>query len=220
LGKMGNVVEEGRTVLFVSHNLNAVGRLCSRSLLLDNGQVMEDGPTARTLDSYTGCTVRAIAEYTQAENGSKRINLRRVVLMNAEGVITTEFEHREEITLQIEYEVNEPVRTCIVWAAIWTIGGTEVFVTADYDADYTLLRERSRGYYQAAVRIPGKSLNVGAYAIVVGITDYVYGAFNYDRVEAVGMHVVDAEDYPIDEGATRGGLLKPMLPWKTRKVES
>lgn len=52
LGKMGDVASEGRTVLFVSHNLAAIGNLCGRSLLFDQGQLCEDGPTVAVLDAY------------------------------------------------------------------------------------------------------------------------------------------------------------------------
>ena len=53
LGKMGNVAKEGRTVLFVSHNLSAINRLCPRTILLNNGEVLKDGATGETLHSYT-----------------------------------------------------------------------------------------------------------------------------------------------------------------------
>jgi lipopolysaccharide transport system ATP-binding protein len=52
LGKMGQVAEQGRTVIFVSHNMNAVQRLCPRSIFLDHGELLADGDTARVLSQY------------------------------------------------------------------------------------------------------------------------------------------------------------------------
>lgn len=53
LGQIDDFASSGRTVLFVSHNLAAVGRLCSRCILLDGGKVQADGPTERTLGAYS-----------------------------------------------------------------------------------------------------------------------------------------------------------------------
>ncbi len=52
LGKMGDIVKEGRTVFFVSHNLGAVLNLCSRGILLDNGQMTAAGPIKEVVDTY------------------------------------------------------------------------------------------------------------------------------------------------------------------------
>ena len=219
LGKMESVSKQGRTVLFVSHNLGAVRRLCSRGLLLDGGRFLQDGPTEQVINQYTQDIVRKIPEYTQPEDRSKKINLRRVTLLNAEGALKTEFEYREGVVLRIEYQVNEPVRDCAVWAAVRTMDGTEVFVTADYDTTPALLSERGQGYYSTIVRFPGRWLNAGSYYVVVGITGYVPLVFGYDRVEAVYFSIVDSGVYPLEEAATRSGLLKPVLDWETCQSE-
>jgi lipopolysaccharide transport system ATP-binding protein len=52
MGKMGDVAQQGRTVLFVSHNMNAIQRLCSRALLLEQGRLVMDGPTAEVVNSF------------------------------------------------------------------------------------------------------------------------------------------------------------------------
>lgn len=52
MGKMDDVAQEGRTILFVSHNMNAIQRLCSRSLLLEQGRLVKDGPTSEIIGQY------------------------------------------------------------------------------------------------------------------------------------------------------------------------
>jgi lipopolysaccharide transport system ATP-binding protein len=52
LGKMGEVAEQGRTVLFVSHNMGAISNLCPRSVCLENGGIVDDGPTESVVSSY------------------------------------------------------------------------------------------------------------------------------------------------------------------------
>ena len=220
LGKIQNVAGEGRTVLFVSHNLNAIRRLCSRGILLENGRVFKDGPTEQVINKYTLELTSKISEYAQPEDKEKKINLRRVVLLDGEGVTKTEFDFKEGFTLQIDYEVNEPVSNCIVWTAIWTTEGTEVLVTADYDANPMLLGKRPQGYYQTTVNLPPSWLNAGFYCIVVGISGYAPLAFNYDRVESIYFSIVDSGIYPLMERSIRGSILKPYLAWNTQKLES
>jgi len=218
LGKMGEVAEGGRTVLFVSHNMDSVRRLCSRCVLVNGGQVLEDGQPEFVINRYTENVNRKVAEYTQPENTSKSINLRRVTLVDLHGIAKTEFEYREGFILNIEYEVNEPIRSSIVWIAIWTVRGTEVLVTADYDLHPELLGERSPGYYHTSVQVPGFLLNAGNYYVVVGTASYVPIATSYDRVETVFLSVFDSTVYPLAEGSTRSGVLKQMLEWRTQKA--
>ncbi len=52
LGKMGDVARQGRTVLFVSHNMDAIQRLCTRCVLLEHGRIAAEGPTARVVAQY------------------------------------------------------------------------------------------------------------------------------------------------------------------------
>ena len=66
LGKMGDVVKEGRTILFVSHNMAAVFALCPRSILLDTGCVIADGPTQQVADQYIQ-TISKVADIPLAE---------------------------------------------------------------------------------------------------------------------------------------------------------
>ena len=91
LGKMRDVAGEGRTVLFVSHNIGAVQRLCSRALLLDGGRLVQDGPPAEVVTTYleqaipeqsgTGALVPADAQ----RNGTGEARLREVLFSDVDG---------------------------------------------------------------------------------------------------------------------------------------
>src|SRR5471030_620917 len=62
LGKMGQVAKEGRTVIFVSHNMAAVQSLCSRAIWLNDGKVLEDGQAGTVISSYLNHSFSALAE--------------------------------------------------------------------------------------------------------------------------------------------------------------
>jgi lipopolysaccharide transport system ATP-binding protein len=89
LGKMGEVsTREGRTVLFVSHQLSAVGELTNRAILLDSGSIQVDGPTPKTISTYLGKGAKAHAYENVAAAGSAKPYLRRaeVITSNLNGV--------------------------------------------------------------------------------------------------------------------------------------
>lgn len=107
LSKMGDVATEGRTVLFVSHNLEAVQRLCSRCLLLNQGGLVMNGPTDRVIEAYISQGLHNRSEYVQAHKADKPINLRRVYLTNRADHTANEFRYDEGLRVVVEYEVNQ-----------------------------------------------------------------------------------------------------------------
>src|SRR5205814_3243994 len=91
LDKMTEVSRHGRTVLFVSHNMPAITRLCERAILLDDGRVLRDGPAMDVVSAYlkAGFGTTAVREWSDSEkwSGGKIAGLRAVRVCNAEGAI-------------------------------------------------------------------------------------------------------------------------------------
>src|SRR4051812_29626182 len=85
LGKMETVAKEGRTVLFVSHNLGAIQNLCSSCVLLNEGKLIEQGETAKVVNAYVLQGAVPAADFTQAHDPAKRVNLRKVSLSTTDG---------------------------------------------------------------------------------------------------------------------------------------
>ena len=128
LGKMSNAAQDGRTVLFVSHNMAAIRSLCQRTLLIDNGQIVFDGPTSKAIDKYfnfnnestAGAVIfsdqlcqRKINEF----NPSHKLYFRceEVSLLDSLGKPCTQFKSNEEITIVIKYRCYKKVPTfCLV----------------------------------------------------------------------------------------------------------
>jgi lipopolysaccharide transport system ATP-binding protein len=105
---------EGRTILFVSHNLQAIRSLCSRALLLEGGRLVEDGPTSEVIQSYLSrqkanmdLSNASLADRTNRTAG--RVRLTRVGISDASGAERWNFEVGEQIVLTLEWEAFEPV---------------------------------------------------------------------------------------------------------------
>jgi lipopolysaccharide transport system ATP-binding protein len=219
LGRMSGIASEGRTVLFISHNLGAVRQLCPRCLLLDGGRAIQEGPAEDVIAGYMNTLIHVSSEFSQPIDDEKPICLRRVILLDADSKQNATIDYRREFSLAIDYQVNRPIAGCIVWAAIRSGEDIQVLVSADYDSEPSLLAHREPGTYRAVVRFPSRWLNAGIYPVVVGIAGQS-PVTSYDRVEAVTLNIVDPTSYQLSEAADRPGLLKPVLAWETRRTGS
>jgi lipopolysaccharide transport system ATP-binding protein len=213
LGKMGEVAVEGRTVFFVSHNMGAILRLCSRGILLNGGQLLVDCDAESVVKTYIAMGIKQSAEYIQPANPAKDMHLRRVYLTSSSGDIQDEFKFTEGFSINIEYEVNRPVRNCSVWIGIRTLEDIIAFGTADTDLAPSLLEDRTIGYHRVSVTVPGNWLNAGKYHGVIGIS-VANPKRVFDRVEAVEFSIIDnGTPESISTGNNRPGIFQPFLKW-------
>ena len=113
LGKMGDVSKEGRTVLFVSHNMAAIQELCNRVILLNAGRIESDGEPTGVVDSYlrlmdgNSDVDISISELPRIEGFGEKVRFLRCWLFDAEGNITSQFKVGDLIGIFIELEARE-----------------------------------------------------------------------------------------------------------------
>jgi lipopolysaccharide transport system ATP-binding protein len=219
MGKMESVAKQGRTVLFVSHNLAAVQNLCTSCVLLNQGQLIAHGDPTTVVSRYLAEGVVPASAFTQEHKPEKPINLRRVMVTTLQGAPTNEYSFEQGIRIAIEYEVNDPISSCSVWIGVRTIEQVQAFCSSDTDADPGLLGERAKGYYRTHIDIPEKWLNAGMYFLVVGITQYP-SLVSFDRVECTSFTIHDTgTPEQIRTGNSRPGILQPFLPWNVERAE-
>jgi len=137
LGKMEDVGQEGRTVLFVSHNMAAITRLCERVILLDQGHVMADGVPAQVVGEYlrSGMGSTAQREWPELRTapGNDLVRLRAVRMRDGQGVVSDTMDIRESICMEVEYDVLVPGQVIVPHADFVNEEGTTAFVTIDLD---------------------------------------------------------------------------------------
>jgi lipopolysaccharide transport system ATP-binding protein len=125
LGKMGSVAREGRTILFVSHNMVAVSALCERGVLLDGGRTVADGPTAEVVDKYLR-EVNAVASYSLASRadrqGNQTLRFTSFEMRNEAGVAVPNVSSGQDVTLAFQYEARPGVRLANVKVAVGVHG--------------------------------------------------------------------------------------------------
>jgi lipopolysaccharide transport system ATP-binding protein len=222
LDKMQSVSKQGRTVLFVSHNLPAVTRLCSRAILLDAGRILEDGPSHQVATRYLGSGFGAIAERRWPDPakapGNHIVRLSRVSIQTEQGEVTDLHDIRRAIGIEVEYEVLEAGHVLTPNFHFHNDEGVCVFVVNDTDPDWHR-RPRPRGRYMTTAWIPPNLLAEGSMFVGVAVSTLDPVTVHFYEPSVVAFQVVDR----MEGGSARGdyagpfpGVVRPMVRWTNR----
>ena len=221
MGKMGDAARQGRTVLFVSHNMQAVANLCSRAVLLQAGQVVFEGSPLDTINEYhkhfqTGGTIRT---YESAGAYDPRLALHQLAVRQ-EGDETGSFLSHLPIEVEMEVSVAEEPRFqgLVIGFALYNDNQLEVFSSYFDDLESTRPGEAQPGRYRLRCTIPANFLQEGNYRLVPDV-----GISQVKRVADVAEQVVFAVNNVRGVGSRwqlrdwrRNSTLLPHLPWQTR----
>jgi lipopolysaccharide transport system ATP-binding protein len=220
LGKMEDVARGGRTVLFVSHNHQAVRRLCEYSIWLDHGRLKQIGPTKQVLDAYLHTVVANVnAEDVTPDplsnDPNQPLRLLRLAVHNRDGRPTSLLYGEQSYTLEIEYEFSHPVKNVRMAALFRTAQDVDAFMTTDCDATLVRGLDRLPGRYVTRFEIPANFLTQGRYRITV------WGAVTYvrqlrRREDALVVDVQYTQGWIMEE--TRNTAVNPLLAWHTERI--
>jgi lipopolysaccharide transport system ATP-binding protein len=212
LGRMGDVAQSGRTILFVSHNMGAIGRLCHRSILLEAGRVVADGPTEHVIRRYITSVYPAEACRMIPKNCTRPVCIRRVRLLDDEGRPSTRLDRAHPFTVATEFEATRDVRDVHVGVALDRQDGTAVCHTLSLDATGTPLQLRAGERVTSRVTFPGGLFSAGDYVIHVGLADPVRA---FDHREACAFQLIDSGSFASTDpsGRPRPGVVTLKLPW-------
>ncbi len=213
LGKMEDVTREGRTVIFVSHNLAAVNTLTTRCLYLDHGRVVALGPTEEIVNAYLAGKEDGSVEWVAETPSSHPLQVTRVRLLQGNGEPSAKFEADEGIDVEIQYEVRQAVANALVEFFVLTLEGVHLLTSGDHDTDATRYEQRTPGTYTARIRIPGNLLNLGTYVLRINSGTH---RETFDHADALTFQIHEPRN--LTARHNRRGLLLPMLPWQTTKT--
>lgn len=111
LGKMGDVSKgEGRTVLFVSHDLNAVSQICQTGILLNQGLVEYNGAIRETVSTYLNSNNDSVIYLNQKDNSAKSMFIREIQVVKNNGEVSKEYLYNEPINFKFTIGINEKIR--------------------------------------------------------------------------------------------------------------
>jgi len=216
LGKMGGVAEEGRTVLFVSHNMGAITRICKRSIWLDQGKIVMDDSSNIVVNNYQSqyLTGRAIWKQPAANRHDTDFAFQTIVVMNDGGFPSAQFAGDEPISVEIAYVVRRPLSGCQLHIRLYNSDGLVVFTTTDIDSSGFSALPREPGYYRSVFKIPGRFLPPGTYYLFAAAQlPYIT---TYDKQEQTVVFDVSPSG-SLTSLDRRLGVVTPLLHWETIK---
>ena len=225
LGKMGEVAKGGRTVLFVSHNMQAVTSLCNRAVLIDQGRVIGSGHPSSVIRNYLKQVITAVSSARDqiwndptTAPGNDRIRLHRIRLI-AESPLQ-EIDLDTPISVEVEYWNLVPETKAFLNLSIHSIDGSNVL--EDWSAEETNWRGRGlpRGLFKTVCRIPGNLLNEGTYRIRIEFLESEFVKILYDRNEAVIFSVCEIGERPVSWHHRFIGFVHPKLSWTTILIKA
>ncbi len=212
LGKMNSAAREGRTVLFVSHNMTAIQTLCQRAIWIDHGRVHQDGEVASVVSSYLSTNATEVLEQTwndpQTAPGNEHIRLRRVQVVPST---------RETISVltpfRIEFEVWNLRPGARLNFSMHLFNSEEICVLNDGSDSI----ECAVGIMRAQCCIPGNFLNDGTYSVrLMVVRDSSYPIF--DAPNAATFEVHDAERTGTNWYGKWQGVVRPHFDWDVETI--
>lgn len=218
LGKMSNVAHEGRTVLFVSHNMSAILRLTEEAIVLDKGQLNMRAPTQQAVDYYlsSGFAQTGERRWTEDEVPPDSAPFKPIALkVLNRGKIVDTVRSVEATTIEIEYALDAPLTGLRVGLYLMTTHGEPVFTSFDTDSpkQFERFSVRPAGHYKSRCVIPGDFLNEGRY--VLGINASAYRVRRFFQDEHALTFTVDGTGAPGTQWSeTRLGPTRPRLEWE------
>ncbi len=220
--KMQDVGRNGRTVLFVSHSMPAVTRLCPRVILLNGGRVEIDDVSHRVVSAYLQAGKATKGERIWPEPleapGDEVVRLSSVRVRTRDKLVTEAVDISGPVGLEIEYLVLQNGYEFKIYFHLINEEGIEVFTSLDNDQAWRK-RIRPPGRYVSTAWIPGNLLSEGMHFVGAGIRTLNPELKRFSVNEIVGMQVVDSMDGQgarVDFTGDFPGIIRPLLKWETQ----
>jgi lipopolysaccharide transport system ATP-binding protein len=217
LGKMGEVARQGRTIVFVSHNLGAITRLCSRSIWLDAGQIRMDGGSGPVVSAYQleGFAHRAQWIRPDSMKTNPDCAFTSVAVKSPEGEYSGFFNGDQPVAIAIEYFVRRPLSGCQIGVRVLNSEGVVIFSTSDADHLGVSAVSKEQGSYEAVFEIPAGFLAPGSYSLILAA--HLPYRQMYDFVEqSVAFEIGAPGSLASLDG--RLGVVTPLLRWETKAL--
>ena len=221
LGKMEEVTRGGRTVLFVSHNMGAVRRICGRGLWLEGGRMRQLGSAGECVDAYMANADAESEENSGVFDLRKRTDrtgdalsrIEEIRLLNSEGQPSSSFEFGEPFRVLFALECRELTRSCFVGINLLGADGTSVLGTHHYDSAEIRDLEPGMRYHISCLFEPNQ-LKPGRYSLQVGVLDFATWEF-HDWFYSAGEFDIAAGSGRFNRNADRRpAYLQPILEWR------
>jgi lipopolysaccharide transport system ATP-binding protein len=216
LGKMHDVAAgDGRTILFVSHQMGALTQLCRRGILLEKGAVARIGPIDEVVQHYlrSGLDRDKAAAYFPADP-SKVCQLLSCEVLHGDGTLGTDFSCDEAVTIRLRFEIRRPVPGTFLTLIVRNLEGVCTLFSDMRDIDHSVVERLGVGRHTFEITIPPRLLASTTYLVSINLVDRRPGFYFDHRTSCCEFTLRDLEEHRTD----RPGVLSVKLPWTHREA--
>lgn len=217
--RLDTLGQRGQTVVFVSHNLQAVARLCRRGLWVENGKLVQDGPIAEVSAAYLkqGAVHPGLREWPDDEcaPGDDVVRLRKVLVRGPDGQTAAGINIGQGFDIEMEYRVKVDGVVLFPAVKIFNEWGTEIIWATDAGTPQHG-KPRAQGLYRSAVRFPPNLLAEGLMSVGVTILSLRPKKIHVSETEAVNFQATEVVDGATSRGEFPdyiGSVIRPRLEW-------
>jgi len=219
LGKMSDVAQQGRTVLFVSHNMSSILRLTRETIVLEKGHLVLRASSAEAVDYYLSAGNARAGERTWEESeippNAEPYHPIALRLLDKSGKVVETVRSVEPFSVEAEYSLSAPLTGLRIGLYINSARGDQVLTTFDIDdasrfEEYT---SRSAGHYVSRCKFPADFLNGGRYILGVNASSYRIRRYFMDE-QALAFNVSSLGAPGSQWSEPRSGAIRPRLEWQ------
>lgn len=217
LGKMGEVSKsDGRTIFFVSHNISAIRNLCSRAILLNNGNIIDDSNVKSVLGNYSNLySDKTLSSLFQKENIlHKDVELIRVELTNVNHTPKSVYEVTDKIIIKLNYLCSTYVEAMYAYLDISNEDDLIIIQTDSKDFSPNIFEKLETGNNCFEIQIPNNILPCGEYKIRLTLASPFKDNWTFDDPgDVVRFKVIDTMTY---RGSRRESVTSQFLKWEKK----
>ena len=220
LGKMQEVSSrDGRTILFVSHNMGAISSLCTSAILLEKGLLKSSGSTDNIISQYL-TTENSLKPFQEFEDQDTEVYFKKIAIhSDKEESASNELDVRFPVTIKFSYKVKNFINGTSIAFSIYSKSGTKLFYSSVKIDELLENIDDKTGAHTAEVTIPGYFLTPGSYFINASLQienlqmfDFKEGTLHFEIIESgTSLHKFKGKDI---------GLVLVDLEWKNSVYET
>jgi lipopolysaccharide transport system ATP-binding protein len=226
LGRMEDLGHSGRTVIFVSHSMPSVLRLCPRVILLDGGRIVADGRASDVVRHYLESGFGSSAERawpSPAEAPGDEIVRLKSIRVLQDGRVTEDIDIERSASIEVEYwQVGDDgISSPSVALHFNNEDGVQLFMTHDWTDQVWRSTPRQRGLVRATCHVPGNLMAEGRVSVDARVTSVSTHRYHVNEPDAVSFQVVDRSSGRAARGDYAGdwpGVVRPLLDWSVDLV--
>jgi lipopolysaccharide transport system ATP-binding protein len=217
------VAKEGRTILFVSHNMVAVQNLCDRSIWLQDGQIMKEGSTSEVVSYYLSKSFKAVTEQAwgniETAPGNDKVRIHRVSIKPSTGNLQDLITMETPLSVEVEYSNLIPNAILHLSLHVYNEQQLVAFTTISNDMDDDSSDQSlPAGRFLSHCQIPGNLLNEGTHRILLLVLRNT-SKIIFRLEDALTFEVLDTSKRPGTWYGREPGVVRPKLVWETNYLD-